>query len=370
MEYNVISADNHIMEPRNLFAERLPEKFRDQAPRVMRGKDGGDGWSFDGKTVLRTFGLEATAGRSVQVSGYTWEEILPGNFDGSAHIEDMTQEGVDAAVLFPTVPLAGWSMGDSEYGLALIQTFNDWLLDEFCTPDPNRLIGLAMLPVNHSMEVCLAEFARCLKKGAKAFHIPAFPDTPYIDHYYDPIWARAAEAGTPVCFHRTSGGTDPAPRNNFQFDIPGVNVAGTVIRFFSGVEPLTLMIYTGLFKRHPKLKIVDAEVNFGWIPFWKDMMDDQFVRQKGWAQFPIDDLPSETLGKNVFVTVLDDKTGFDLVASNPMMADVALFSIDYPHSVCLWPDTAGYIKKATANVDPVAKQKILAGNSVEVFNLN
>jgi hypothetical protein len=67
----------------------------------MRGEDGGHGWSWDGKTVTRTFGIEATAGRTVQISGYKWEDILPGNYDGAAHVADMAQEGIDAAVLFP-----------------------------------------------------------------------------------------------------------------------------------------------------------------------------------------------------------------------------------------------------------------------------
>ena len=70
MEYKVISADNHILEPRDLFITRMPEEYRDRAPRVMQGKDGGDGWSFDGKTVERTLGIEATAGRAVYV-GYS-----------------------------------------------------------------------------------------------------------------------------------------------------------------------------------------------------------------------------------------------------------------------------------------------------------
>ena len=70
MQYNVISADNHILEPRDLFITRLPEKYRDRAPRVLRGEDGGDGWSFDGKTVERTLGIEAVAGRTSQISGF------------------------------------------------------------------------------------------------------------------------------------------------------------------------------------------------------------------------------------------------------------------------------------------------------------
>lgn len=369
MEYKVISADNHIQEPRDLFVTRMPKEYRDRAPRVTRGADGGDGWSFNDGPPQRTFGIEATAGREIRISGYTWDEILPGNYDGAAHVKDMVDDGIDAAVIFPSVPVYGWSMKDDPFALALMQTFNDWLFSDFVAADPKRLIGLPLLPVNHSMEAILAEFDANIRRGTRAFHIPAFPDRSYVDPWYDPLWARAAEAGTPLCIHRTSGGTDPSGKALFQFNVPGVNVAGTVCRFFSGVEPLTMFIFTGVFTRHPGLKIMDAEVNFGWIPFWAATMDDMFVRQAGWAKFPFDQTPSNYLGRNVFVTVLDDKVGFDMVKDYPYMSDVALFCSDYPHSVCLWPNSGDYIEKATVNVDPVSKAKILSGNAVKLFNL-
>lgn len=368
MPYNVVSADNHILEPRDLFVTRMPKQFRDRAPRVVRGADGGDGWSWDGKAPQRTLGIEATAGRSVQISGYKWEEILPGNYDGAAHLADMKADGVDAAVLFPTVPVNAYTLPDPEFALAIMQTFNDWLFEDFVAARPKQLIGLAILPVNHGMGTTVAELERCVAKGAKAFFIPTFPNTSYVDRYYEPLWAAAAEAGTPLCLHRTSGGVDPM--GGFQFGIPGLNVAGTVSRFFSGVQPLTNLIFTGVFARHPKLVVIDAEVNFGWIPFWKATMDECYLKQKGWAKIPIDTLPSEALGKNVFVTVLDDQIGFDQVRSDPQLADVALFSIDYPHSVCLWPGSAQHIERVTKNVDPVSKAKILAGNAIRLFGLN
>jgi predicted TIM-barrel fold metal-dependent hydrolase len=115
---------------------------------------------------------------------------------------------------------------------------------------------------------------------------------------------------------------------------------------------------------------MDAELNFGWVPFWMNTMDEVFEKQKGWAKFGTEETPSKTLGRNIFITVLDDKLGFDLVAKEPQMADLALFSTDYPHSICLWPNTQKYIEESTAGVDPAAKQKILAGNAVKLFNLN
>jgi len=370
MKYNVVSADNHILEPRDLFTTRLPLEFRDRAPRVLQGADGGDGWSWDGKTVGRTLGIEATAGRSVKVSGYKWEEILPGNYDGAAHAKDMLDAGVDASVLFPSVPLMGWFWGADPFALALLQTFNDWVIEDFCAADPKRLIGLPLMPVNHGMDVLLAELDRCLKKGFKAVHIPVYPDRPYYDTYYDTFFTACAEADVPLCMHRTSGGQDPAGKSNFDFNAPGLNVAGTVHRFFAGVEPFTKMIYTGVFKRHPKLKIMDAELNFGWVPFWMNTMDECYEKQKGWAGFGIDETPSNAIGRNVFITVLDDKLGFDLVAVEPKLADMALFSTDYPHSICLWPDTLDSIAKVTVNCDPVAKAKILAGSAVKLFKLD
>jgi len=127
---------------------------------------------------------------------------------------------------------------------------------------------------------------------------------------------------------------------------------------------------TGVFARHPKLRIMDAELNFGWVPFWMNTLDEIYEKQKGWANFGIDETPSNAMGRNLFVTVLDDKLGFDLVAVEPRLADLALFSTDYPHSICLWPDTLKDIERAAVNCDPVSKQKILAGNAVRIFNLN
>lgn len=370
MEYKVISADDHIVEERNLFVERMPKEFRDQAPRMARAADGGDGWAWGDKPPQRSLGLEATAGRAAQATGYRWEDIFPGNYDGAAHLADMDQGGVDAALMFPTITMAAWSMKDSPFAMAMFDTFNTWMMQDFCAPNPARLIGLPCLPVNHGIDVTVKEFERCVKMGAKGVHIPVFPDVNYVDRAYDPLWAAASEAGIPLCFHRTSGGNDPSGKGAFQYDIPGINVAGSVIRFFAGVEPLTMMIFSGIFERHPGLKIVDAEVNFGWIPFWRETMEHCWEVQKGWANFPFKHRPSEAIGKNVFVTVLDDHFGFQTLDREPWLADCAMFSTDYPHSFCLWPNTQEFIDDLTGNIDPVAKHKILAGNAARVFNLN
>jgi predicted TIM-barrel fold metal-dependent hydrolase len=375
VDYRVISADNHLMEPRKLFEERLPAAFRDRAPRVRRGTDGGDGWSYDGAPPSRTFGLEAVAGQKeagqeYRAEGLTWDEVLPGNYDGAAHLADMDRDGVDAVVLYSgPVGLSSFSLPDRDLALAITQTYNDWLLEDFCRVDPQRLIGLALLPVDDGMDATLSEFERCVAKGARGFNLPGSPGKSYFDPYYDELWKAASEAGTPVSFHRNHGGRPKGDLSVFRQDLPGINVGGIVARFFTAIDPFTYMIFTGVFERFPELRVVAAEVNCGWLPFWRENMDQNWEQQRHWAKIPIHQAPSTFVGTNVFVTTLDDRFGYASIRRDPTLADAVMYSIDYPHSVTLWPHSDVLIKELTEGWDQESRHKVLAGNAVSLYHL-
>ena len=371
MTRRVISADNHLIDPKDLYVERMPKQFRDRAPRVLRGSDGGDGWSFDGRPPSRTFGLEAVAGQPDQhgkyrPTGMTWDEIMPGNYDGAAHLADMDRDRIDGAVVYPMVAMAAYSLPDPALRLALMQTYNDWLTDDFEAADPSRLVGLRALPVDEPIDVSVAEVHRCAAKGARGFFVPGSPARPYWDPIYDPLWRAISETDTVVSFHRNHGGkprADEAP----QLDVPGMNVGGIAVRFFSAVTPLTYMIFTGVFERFPDLKVVVAEVNCGWMPFWLENMDQNYEQQRHWAKLPFDRLPSSYAGRNVFVTTLDDHEGFAAIRRDPKLADAVMYSIDYPHSVTLWPNSARHIAELTVGMDDATKDKVLAGNADRLY---
>lgn len=365
----VISADNHINEPPWVF-DRVPEKFRERAPKMMRGADGGDGWSFDGRPPKRTFGIEAMAGRDpkdFQVGGLKFDDILKGNWDGPAHLEDMQTDGVDAAVVYPAHAIFSYIAEDRELGMACMASYNDWIIGDFQSADPSRLVGLAMLPVDDGMDACLAEFERVVGCGAKGGFIPGIPAKPYNHTYYEPLWAAASDAGIPLSFHRTFGGRPP-DQDWDELVEQKVSVAGIVNRFFSSVRPLTYMIFGGVFERHPGLRIVAGEVNFGWLPFWIQTMDQEFQHQSAWSDAPLESLPSSFLGENVFVTVLDDEVGFDLLrAGSPRLAESVMFSSDYPHSVTLWPKSQKHIARLTVGLDDDVRAQVLAGNAERVY---
>src|SRR6202040_3470492 len=99
------------------------------------------------------------------------------------------------------------------------------------------------------------------------------------------------------------------------------------------------MVFTGVFERFPTLKFIDTEVNAGWVPFWIQMIEQEYERQRHWADLPISQNPAEYLGKNLFVTVLDDYVGFESLKTDDRLATATMFSTDYPHSATLFPKT-------------------------------
>ncbi|HZS14440.1 MAG TPA: amidohydrolase family protein [Candidatus Dormibacteraeota bacterium] len=376
MEYRVISTDDHIIEAPDTF-DRMPAKYRDRQPKIMRGPDGGDGWSFDGSPPRNTFGLNAVAGRPYQdykANGLTLEEILPGNYDGEAHLKDMDLDGVDAATIYPMASLEGLSMPDREFGVAVVQAYNDWLMDDFCAADPKRLIALPIIPVDDGQELMLQETERVIKKGARGIFLPFFAEHEYYDRYYDDLWKLLSDARVAAAIHRTMGGKAPAGQSRMgavsPSDAPGLNIAGIVERFFSGIAPLTRMIFTGVFERHANLTFVDAEVNGGWVPFWAQMMEQEFERQRHWANPPLTQNPTNFLGKNVFVTALDDFVGFELAKTDDVLARCMTWSSDYPHSTTLWPKSKDYIKQLTAGMDEKRRHDLVAGNAMRAFALS
>lgn len=368
----IISADCHINEPPHVF-DGVPAKLKDRAPKMLRGSDGGDGWSFDGKTPKRTFGIEATAGRAAgdkKISGLRFDEILPGNYQGKAHVEDMDKDGIDVSIVYPAYAAQAYVMPDRELGVACMRSYNDWIVGEFQGASPSRIIGLPLLPVDDGMDVCLAEFDRCVKAGAKGLLIPGLPERPYHDPYYERLFARASETGIPLTFHRTFGGKPQEADWDGIADLK-ISAGGTVWRFFSATRIFTYLLYAGVFDRHPNLKIVAAEVNMGWMPFWMQTMEQNYDVRSALKDETIlsDRALADHMGTNLFVTILDDAVGFGLVATHPWLAEAAMWSSDYPHSVTLWPRSRQILAELGKDLRQDQLDKIAFGNAARVYGI-
>src|SRR5690242_16715038 len=102
----LISVDDHIIEPPDLFAEHLPARYIDRAPKLHRDDAGSDVWTF-GQVVMETAALNAVAGRPKAEYGMepqSLDEVRPGCYDVDERVKDMDAGGVLASMNFPSFP--------------------------------------------------------------------------------------------------------------------------------------------------------------------------------------------------------------------------------------------------------------------------
>ncbi len=367
MQLKCISADNHVMEPPGTFVDRVPANLKERVPRFVKARDGGEGWTWDGtppdaSPVPNTMGTGGT--------GWTWQQLPRGNWDGAAHLADMARDGVDAAALYPGMAGRVYTMTDQEAKLACFRAYNDWLLDEFCAADPGRLVGVCLIPVDDGPDDMLREAERVLAKGARALYVPMFPRRPLLDPAYDALWKLATDADVAVSLHNFGGAAMPIPPTA-GLDPMTMRASTIVQSFFTGPVPLSNMIFSGVFARHPTLRFVAAEVNVGWVPYWLQQMhmtiERQYMKGGNWYPNLPTRTPEEYIGKNIFFTVLDDRLGFRLLKDDPRLASATMWSIDYPHAVSLWGSTQDLIAELTDGLEQTTRHDILAGTAVKVF---
>ena len=317
MDEWMISVDDHLIEPPNVWVDRLPAKYRDLGPRWITD-DKGEAWLVEGGRRVPVSGA-VTAGaiwppesRPGPFTPLPWSQVPPACYDPKARAEAMNTDGVLAAMMFPNLPgFAGGlfqGLSDKELALLCIQAYNDWILDEFAAAIPGRVIGLALIPMWDGA-LAAQEAARTIGKGARAVsfsmapHKLGFP--PIHDEYWDPLYSVMNDANLPLCTHLGTGfGFDmgQTPKLDFSklgdmakggdvdmdkindliadgdfgklMELMGGGKAGSrtplpatgVLLQLDGQTTLVEWINSGNFDRFPNLKVALSENGIGWIP--------------------------------------------------------------------------------------------------------
>jgi predicted TIM-barrel fold metal-dependent hydrolase len=356
----VVDADGHVNENRVDWTERLGAEFADIAPRFVNGLH----VMVEGQLLPRSQDLLGPTNNPrprVQKSDKYWSN-RPGQRDPAARLADMDEEGIDIAALFGTY-ISLTAMGGIEHpglAVALARAYNDWLHDEFCAEDPERLKAVAVLPMQDPAGSA-AEVARAVDKGLLAVHtLPQIQRTPLHDPSFDVVWAAAQESGAPMCVHIVNSHgsmADLFPTFGQKHAFIPVDMMAAVASFVAG----------GILERFPDLKVGFFEAGVGWVP-WLAARLDQHVKLLP-DDFPgAERLPSEWLASdNVFFGVEPDDP-FIGTAVGAYGEDRFLYSSDYSHFDCECPYT---IEELFENPDltPSGREKIAGGNAATFFGL-
>ncbi len=149
----LVSVDDHVVEPPDMFEQHLSPEWKARAPRVVQKKDGSDVWLFEG-AQLPNIGLNAVVGRKPEEYGVeptAYSQMRPGCYDIHERIRDMNANGVLASMCFPSH--TGFSgalfarQEDKQLARAMLQAYNDWHIDEWCGGAPGRSIPLTIAPL-------------------------------------------------------------------------------------------------------------------------------------------------------------------------------------------------------------------------------
>ncbi len=374
-DYRVISSDNHVFEPADLWTSRTEAKYKDRIPHIVREGDG-DWWYCDSQRLLGVSAGSQTGMRFEEPENLTFtttfEEVRPGGYIPEEHVKDMDIDGIDVSIVYPTVGLLLYNVPDGNLVDEMFRVYNDWLA-EFCKPFPKRLKGIAMLNVD-DVKLAVKELERCAKNGLAGGMITVYPpeDRGYDGAEYEPLWAAAQDLEMPLGLHIVTNRIGPGQQNWVK--------EGTNLR----VKPsylansdhwvrvsLSDMIFSGVFERYPKLQVGSVEMELSWIPHFLDRIDYQYSqRANGDYAFGInsDLLPSDYFHSNVFLGFQEDALGIrdrDIIG-----VDNLLWGGDYPHQESTFPRSRQIIEEILADCTEEEKAKIAGGNAARVYKLN
>ena len=376
--YRIISADAHVLEPPDIWENHLPAQYQDEAPKLVKDADGGDAWLIPGSGTPDPIGLTATPGMpwdQFRWTGVTYDEARPGCYRGADRLKDMDLDGVDAEVIFPPQRTIGHWLGhdDEDASLAGIQAYNDFLLDEFCAPDPTRLIGMAQMPAL-GIDSAVDGLRKAKARGFKGVVISNWPSGgEMISEDDDPFWAAAADEGIPVTIHINliPRATRQATREGLarvyaqggpgaeKKEMAGAKAAAGLAGVFSMVPSVIgQLIFTGTFEKFPDLHVSMIEVSVGWIPHFLEQMDDRYWRNRSWTEVPISEPPSHYWYRNMSATFIWDPAG--VRQRHQVGVDNMMWSTDYPHHGNDWPYSRRVINETLAECTADERRKILA----------
>ncbi len=364
----ILSVDDHLIEPPRVFVDRLPGKYSEGVPRIVEDENRHHVWTFEGRRYPQ-IGLNAVAGKEPSQYGtepVRYEDMIPGCYDPAERVKDMDLDGVHAAMCYPSFPgFAGrvfLQADDHELALLCVQAWNDFSIQEWGASAPGRFIPLAMLPVWNT-DLCIEEINRVAAMGARAI---TFPENPvplglpsfHTDHW-DSVFSAAEDAGLPICLHFGSSSHVPG----FAQDAP---FAVSIALYSTNLMATTTdLLFSGLLQRHPRLKIVLAEGGIGWIPYILERCDYVWERHRWYQDIDRVTRPSDLFRRHFYGCFIDDN--FGLQVRDTIGVDNITFEVDYPHSDSQWPNSRRYAAKAFEGVPDDQVHRIVELNTRKLF---
>ena len=368
----LVSVDDHVVEPPDVFEGRLPAKYADLAPKLITRPDGTSAWRYEGQEMPNV-ALNAVAGRPPEEYGMeptSFDQIRPGCWDVDERVKDMDANGVVGSLCFPSFTgFCGQLFArteDKDVALAMVRAYNDWHLDAWCGAHPGRFIPCP-IPAAWDPEVMAAEVRRTAAKGA---HAVTFSENPsklgwpslHSDHW-DPFWTACSDEGVVVCLHIGSSSqlviTAPDAPIDVLITLTPINI----------VQAAADLVWSPVLRKFPDLKIALSEGGIGWIPYFLERIDYNYQKHHYWTGQDFGDkLPSQVFNEHVVTCFIDDE--FGIASHEHLDMGKVTWECDYPHSDTTWPTSPETFSKHVGDLSDEDIDRVSHRNAMEHFHFD
>jgi predicted TIM-barrel fold metal-dependent hydrolase len=262
-----------------------------------------------------------------------------GCYDAAARVQDMDAAGVLASLCFPSFPTISGALftfqGERDVSEVMVRAYNDWHIQDWCGPHPDRFIPMGILPL-WDPALCATEVHRLAAEGCRAVtlpqHIGTYGQPPWQDPHWDPMWGAISDEGTVVNIHIGTGGGVAVPSDLTSYLAYNAILPIDTVRFTAD------LMFSRVLQQFPTITFALSEGGIGWIPFFLEKVEDTYSRQRAWTG---DDLgggrsPSEVYRTNFMSCFIRDRVGIEM--RDRIGIETICWEMDYPHSDSSWPD--------------------------------
>jgi predicted TIM-barrel fold metal-dependent hydrolase len=315
----------------------------------------------------------------------------------------MDTDGIDLAVLYPTMLLGLQSLRDVDFGEAQARAYNDWCSDHVQEGE-GRLFGAGAVPPMHEPDDVAAVAAEIRRVAELPGMVSVFmrpnPSVdwrPFNDPVYDPIWQAAQETGLPVALHpflspdlpgacvglklarpRRADGRyvdnwdDEAAENNISRGgdgLPSVLFTQAIANPVDVMHSIAYITAGGVCERFPDTKFLFLEANGGWLVPWLERLDHHSKKFE-WDVPWLNMLPSEYFRRQCWISFDPDESMLAFTANSPLCgADRIIWASDYPHPDAKIPGVVKELKEAVATLPPESQAEVLGQSARRFYRL-
>ena len=379
----VVDADGHIMEPEDLWPRFLEPQWRDRAIHIAKDDEGMENLIIDGKPhmlvrgimgIIGGVGMQADLEALMTPGMRTYQDgLVPGGYDPAARLEVLDDEGIDIALLYPTLGIH-WEGHVAEAALADAYTraYNRYIVD-FCSHDRKRLVPIAHINLL-DIDLAIAEAARARKDGCVGIYLSPDPASRAGRWLGSPemgrFWDAASDLDMPIGFHVVARENEANPLYPYLVNADPRQTGGLVSTFL-GLEVMmafSQMLTDGVFARHPKLKLAVLETGSNWLIAWLDRMDHKFEKVVEGREGALKLKPSEYFHRQCVISADPDETMTDAVIDR-VGDDKVIWASDYPH-IDAEMNVLASLSKQIGHLPEESQNRILGQNCLRFYGID